>query len=219
MEDNLRQISNAIRHADRPDYRLLDLGCWDGATTGRYTPPLARLFGIELAADAADTALRRGITVVRADLNRPLPFRSGGFDAVTSNQVIEHLHDTDTFLSEAHRVLRPGGLLVVSTENLSSWHNILALLLGWQAFSLTNVSGQASGVGNPIANLRGEEPGDKGWQHLRIFSYRGLHELIVAHGFSPVRILGAGYYPLPTAVARVDPRHAVFITAVARRSG
>jgi SAM-dependent methyltransferase len=217
MEDNLRRIANLVRGTGRSGARILDLGCWDGSTTFRYAPPEARLFGVELDGIASTEALGRGIRVTRADLNGSLPFRSGTFDAVTSNQVIEHLCNTDMFLSEARRVLRPGGILVASTENLSSWHNIVALLLGWQAFSLTNVSDRTSGVGNPFANLRGEEPGEKGWQHLRIFSYRGLEELVRAHGFRPVRVFGAGYYPLPSSVGMADPRHAVFITAMGRR--
>jgi SAM-dependent methyltransferase len=217
MDDNLRRIARVMRGAGPLGARVLDLGCWDGSMTFRYAPPEALLFGVELDAPASRDALDRGIRVARADLNGPLPFRSGTFDAVTSNQVIEHLHDTDMFLSEAWRVLRPGGILVASTENLSSWHNIIALLLGWQAFSLTNVSDRTSGVGNPLANLRGKEPSEKGWQHLRIFSYRGLEEIVRAHGFRSVTVLGAGYYPLPSRVARAEPRHAVFITAVGRR--
>jgi hypothetical protein len=105
----------------------------------------------------------------------------------------------------------------VSTENLASWHNIASLLFGWQAFSLTNVSSRKSGIGNPLANLRAAEPAAEGWTHQRIFSYRGLIELAEAIGFENVRILGAGYYPLPTRVAHRDPRHAAFITVIGRK--
>lgn len=218
MEENLRNISMALAAVPLTgDLRLLDLGCWDGSNLGKYVPARARVFGVELDDGASGQALRRGIRVVRADLNRPLPSRDQSFDIVTSNQVIEHLSDTDTFVREIHRVLRRGGLAVVSTENLSSWHNILALMLGWQAFSLTNVSHRNPGIGNPLANLRGSEPLHRGWEHLRVFSYRGLIELFEIHGFEDVRILGAGYYPLPATVGRLDRRHSAFITVVARR--
>jgi SAM-dependent methyltransferase len=162
---------------------------------------------------AADQARAKGIDVVVGDLNKAFPWKSETFDAVSSNQVIEHLHDTDRFLEESHRVLRQGGRLIVSTENLSSWHNIAALSLGWQAFSLTNVSRVAGAIGNPIANMRGEEPFGEGWHHLRLFSYRGLAELVSAHGFTDVRVRGSGYYPLPSSVGHFDARHAAFITA------
>ena len=218
MKDNLEQVRAAVEGASSGQgVRLLDLGCWDGSVTRVYAASPSQVFGVELAHQAAHRAQVHNVSAVCADLNRSLPWRSGAFDVVTSNQVIEHLHDTDTFLMEIHRVLRPGGLLVLSTENLSSWHNIFALLLGWQAFSLTNVSQVAFGIGNPLANLRDAEPLDRGWEHLRIFSYRGLQELLIAHGFASVRIVGAGYFPLPASVGHLDPRHAALITAAARR--
>jgi SAM-dependent methyltransferase len=218
MDDNIRQISRAVaRRARQPGSRILDLGCWDGATTRRYLRGGARVFGVELAGDASKAALKADIVVTRADLNMVLPFQDESFDAVTSNQVIEHLSDTDTYLSEIRRVLRPGGLAIVSTENLASWHNIMALLLGWQAFSLTNVSIRRAALGNPFGSFRDSEPFEEGWGHMRVFSYRGLRELLDTHGLVTMNILGAGYYPLPTSFAHIDVRHAAFITAVARR--
>jgi SAM-dependent methyltransferase len=209
----------AVKQSNRPvgEMSVLDLGCWNGENFMLYAPAGAQLFGSEISEDAAVEAKERGIEVIQADLNEPLAFESNRFDIVTSNQVIEHLADTDEFVKEAFRVLKPGGTTVVSTENMSSWHNISALLLGWQAFSITNISDRRSGIGNPIALTRDREPGDKGWQHLRIFSYRGLKELFEAHGFVDVEVLGAGYYPLPTKVANVDPRHAAFITVVGKK--
>lgn len=212
MTDNTTVLKSSLTglHAAA---RILDLGCWDGGTLLSYAPKAATLFGVERSPTASHYARKNGVKVVVGDLNSRLPFASNTFDAVTSNQVIEHLCDTDMFVQESHRVLRPGGYLVVSTENLASWHNIFALLLGWQAFSLTNVSRYSPGLGNPMANLRGGEPLDAGWEHLRIFSYRGLRELAEAHGFQSVSVRGAGYYPFPARVGRADPRHAAFIVA------
>ena len=85
--------------------------------------------------------------------NDRLPYDDESFDVVCSNQVIEHLARTDNFVSEILRVLRPGGYAVTSTENLASWHNIAALALGWQPFSLSNVS-KVLGLGNPLAIYR-----------------------------------------------------------------
>lgn len=218
MEDNLDHMSRAVATLPSTrDLQVLDLGCWDGGNVRKYIPPRVRVFGVELDDLASREALGRGVRVVRADLNSPLPWRDQSFDVVTSNQVIEHLCDTDTFVAEIHRVLRRGGLAVISTENLASWHNILALMLGWQAFSLTNVSHSKPGIGNPLANLRGGDPLHSGWEHTRVFSYRGLRELLESHGFEAVRIQGAGYYPLPATIGHIDPRHAAFVTVIGRR--
>lgn len=218
MTKNLENIANLLSEfSNGRSVRILDLGCWDGTNLVGYAGTRARLTGVEMSHHAAMSASDRSVRVVQADLNGALPFVDGSFDVVTSNQVIEHLCDTDIFLRESFRVLRPGGLVVVSTENLASWHNVFALMLGWQAFSLSNVSHTNLGLGNPLALLRGSDPSEKGMEHLRIFSHRGLHELLACHGFARVRVLGAGYYPLPAAVGRVDPRHAVFMTAAAVR--
>jgi SAM-dependent methyltransferase len=215
-EDNFDRIRD---HADviPGPLKLLDLGSWDGESFSKYRPRDAFVCGIEYDFDAAKLSKLRDVRPVRSDLNSQFPIRGGAFDVVTSNQVIEHLSDTDNFVSEVFRVLRPGGMAIVSTENASSWHNIGALMMGWQSFSLTNVSNRAPGIGNPLAVLRGGEPASAGWEHLRIFSHRGLKELFEVHGFVDVHIDGAGYYPLPGALARKDPRHAAFITAVATK--
>jgi hypothetical protein len=99
---------------------------------------------------------------------------------------------------------------VVSTENLASWHNIGALILGWQPFSLTNVSYRS--LGNPLSLHRGKTWPWESWQHVRVFAYRGLRELFEAHGFMVEAVLGAGYFPLPSAFGRSDPRQAMFLT-------
>lgn len=203
-----------------PVERLIDIGCDDGA----WTIQLARatgtseVHGVEIVSAAADEAERRGIHVWRIDANLPLASIPGDtFDAVHSNQVIEHVANVDTFVSEVHRILRPGGYAVVSTENGSSWHNIGAAVLGWQIFSLTNVSGKAAGLGNPWALQRGSDAFSPAWRHRTIFNYRGLVEMFEVHGFREVTVRGAGYFPLPARLGTIDVRHSAFITVGARK--
>ena len=151
-----------------------------------------------------------------SDLNESLPYDDGTFDIVVSNQVVEHVSDTDTFLREIRRVLKPSGVTVLSTENLASWHNLASLIFGWQPFSLTNISDTRLGIGNPLAIHRGEASLSKSWQHLRVFAYRGLIELAAAHGFAIVEIRGSGYFPLSSQFARWDLRHAALLALAAR---
>ena len=146
---NRHNVESALRD-HRPLHSLLDLGCDDGEHTLDWARAAGAtdIHGIEVVPHRAALARERGVEVVAADLGETLPYDDGRFDTVVSNQVIEHVFDTDHFVAEAFRVLRPGGIVVTSTENLASWHNIGALLLGWQPFSLANVS-SVGALGTP----------------------------------------------------------------------
>jgi SAM-dependent methyltransferase len=51
-----------------------------------------------------------------------VPVRDGGFDAVLSTQVLEHVQDPSHYLAECFRVLRPGGTMLLSTHGVFSYH-------------------------------------------------------------------------------------------------
>lgn len=63
------------------------------------------------------------------DLNERLPFAAASFDLVYSIEVFEHLHRPYDVLKECHRVLKPGGFLVVSTPNILHLQSRLRFLL------------------------------------------------------------------------------------------
>jgi len=200
--------------------RLLDLGCDDGIWTRRLADAVGagEIHGVEVVAEQAKKAEANGVRVYAIDLNRPLTgIPSDTFDLVHANQVIEHVSNVDLFVSEVFRVLKKGGHAVISTENGSSWHNVFAAAMGWQIFSLTNVSGLKAGLGNPFAIQRGGTPFTGTWTHKTIFNYRGLIEMFETHGFSRLTVAGAGYFPLPALLGRIDPRHSAFITVFAEK--
>ena len=62
---------------------------------------------------------RSDVPIAQVDLERePLPYPDGEFDLVTCSEVVEHLENYRALLREAHRVTRPGGLLVLTTPNV-----------------------------------------------------------------------------------------------------
>jgi methionine biosynthesis protein MetW len=213
-DENRRVILESMPRRDGA--RLLDLGCSDG----RWTLEVARhvganeIHGVEMLEERAAEARGRGIDVVVADLSEPLTaYEDASFDVVHSNQVIEHVRDTDCFMSEIRRLLRPGGCALLSTNNLSSWHNIASLIVGWQPMPC-NVSDVVN-VGNPFDLFSEEEHSARGQTHLRVFTGRALTELAGYHGLRAVSERSAGYYPLPPRIgrglARIDRRHGAFL--------
>jgi ubiquinone/menaquinone biosynthesis C-methylase UbiE len=223
MYDSAAEMNrqNLIRLAARGGGQsLLDLGCDDGTFTKRLAMAVgaSEVHGVEVVVEQARKAEGNGVHVYAVDLNQPLrELPSDRFDVVHANQVIEHVANVDLFVSEVYRVVKPGGHAVISTENGSSWHNVFAAGMGWQIFSLTNVSGLKAGLGNPFAIQRGGTPYTGTWTHKTIFNYRGLIEMFEVHGFKDVRIAGAGYFPLPAFLGRLDARHSAFITVYGRK--
>jgi hypothetical protein len=109
---------------------------------------------------------------------------------------------------------------VTSTNNLSSWHNIASLLLGWAPFDLSNSSHRALGIGNPFAIHKGEAAANgASWCHKCVYTSRWLEDWFGLYGFSHVRTYGAGYYPLPAATGMLLKRHCAFITLMSRKPG
>lgn len=203
--------------------RLLDLGTYNGSFTTRVAARLGAedTVGVELIEGHAAEARERGIDVIEADLDSGLPFDDASFDFVNANQVIEHVRRTDRFLRELRRVLKPGGMTCISTNNMASWHNVFSLAIGYQP-TPAHVSDEVI-LGNPLNPLHGQDHEDVGQTHLRLFTARGLVELCAHHGLESVELRTSGYYPLPPRAgriaARMDPRHGAFLIALFRRAG
>ena len=206
-----------------PSARLLDVGCDDGGWTDairrKLGVPPSQVYGLEIVAERGELARLRGFDIRIGDLEEAWPFRDASVDVVHANQVIEHVKRLDHFVRELERVLVSGGRGVVCTENLASWHNVVALALGYQPFSVTNISDRGP-VGNPFALHVGEPPASESLQHVHVVTLTALRDLFVTHGFVVESYWGAGYHPFPrplaSRLAALDPRHAHFVGIVVR---
>lgn len=190
---------------------LLDVGCGDGSLLFRYLKESPKDFcGVEGAPESKAKAEQRGIKVFSYDLNGRWPFENDRFDVVFSSQVIEHVHNARLFVEEAFRVLKPGGTAIVTSENLCSLLNLIALALGYTPFSLMQTCGRY--LGNPLGlhyeekisePLPVDHPAFSGVSgHVRVLTVRQARELFEWAGFwtdaSSISIL-----PLPDGFSRV----------------
>ncbi len=100
--------------------RVLDAGCGTGYGAAALAPKARSVAGVDISAQAVDYALANAgagnVSYLRASATA-LPFTPGAFDLITAFEVIEHLQDWRELLSEARRVLAPGGVFLVSTPN------------------------------------------------------------------------------------------------------
>ncbi len=196
--------------ADLQPETLLDVGCGDGSRLFNYFKKVPKDFhGLEGAPYLQVQAEARGIKVKSCDLNGRWPYADNQFDAVFSNQVIEHVQNCRLFAAEAFRVLKPGGTVVIATENLCSLLNWFAITFGYTPFSLMQTCGRY--LGNPLGlhyNAPIPEPlpldhpafpGVSG--HIRVLTVRQAQELFELVGFE-TEARSISILPLPDSLSR-----------------
>jgi SAM-dependent methyltransferase len=108
-----RSILRRVLRGVQPQGVALDVGAAGGGNTRVLRDLGWRSIALEYGDTGSAIARSRGLDVVQADAQR-LPVRAGAAGLVTALDVIEHLLDDAAAVSEMHRVLRPGGRLVVA---------------------------------------------------------------------------------------------------------
>jgi SAM-dependent methyltransferase len=200
---------------------VLDVGTGDGETFLWW----GKIIGSTTlhAMDAIENKHKDAIKTFIASLDEKWPVQSNFYDVVISSQNIEHIIDTPLYMNECNRVLKPGGYFIILTENLSSWANIFATIMGWLPFSFSNMFGYP--FGNKLiwhASLPKEDFSEfyekKLWGclgHQRLFTPLALRHLGEKYGFRFEKNFAGGYLPfwglISKWLCRMDPIHAHFI--------
>ena len=142
----------------------LDLGCGDGRLGAELRA------GELVAADVSREAIGRAservprARTVLLEPDEPLPFDDASFDLVLCAETIEHVRDVQLLLSEARRVLRPGGRLAVTTPAHGRLTGLDVLVRGFERRF------------DPLS------------PHLRFLTRRSLADLVEALGFDSGRL-------------------------------
>lgn len=104
----------------QPHAVLVDIGCGEGYGTDVLARTVRLAVGVDVDPPTIVEASRRygrdSCRYLVYDGTR-LPFVAAGFDAATAFQVIEHVSDEQHFVTQAARLLRPGGLFILTTPN------------------------------------------------------------------------------------------------------
>jgi 2-polyprenyl-3-methyl-5-hydroxy-6-metoxy-1,4-benzoquinol methylase len=174
----------------RAGERVLDMGCGEGCFAAELARVGARPVGIDVAAEPLRRARERHpeLDLRQMSAEGAWPLEDASFDAVWAGEVIEHVADTAGWLSEARRVLRSGGSLLLSTPD----HGRLRMLR-WA-----------------LAPRAFEAHFDPRADHLRFYTRRTLTELLEDFGFQDVEVRRAGGPPGARRVLLASARRSRF---------
>lgn len=169
---------------------VLDIACGEGYGTALLAQVARRVIGVDIdpptVAHAATQYVRANLHYVTGDA-RGIPLASASVDLVVSFETLEHFAEQEMFLAEVRRVLRPGGLLVISTPDSDVYSPVGA---GANTFHLRELSREEF-----VATL------SRDFRHVTVSSQRALvGSAIVPRDANP---------GLPPAVTfeRRDDRH------------
>ena len=164
-------IAGLINQMNLQGKKIMDIGCYDGAQLELIKNRNNAFYGIEASDYGFNKCRDKGINVNNFffDDKTPLPYENEMFNLVIAGEIIEHIYDTDFFLSEIRRVLNGNGSLLISTPNIASFGRRILLLLGK----------------SPLIENSPNEEGSCG--HIRYFTFETLKNILNKHGFEIVK--------------------------------
>lgn len=166
--------------------RLLDIGCAAGLLLDEAAGLGWQTAGVELSRWAAGIARSRFKLDVFNGLMEEAAYPAGSFDAVVMSDIIEHLPDPRGTLNEVERILKPDGIICVSTPDVNSFASRL-LKAKWWGVNLAHLFYFSRRVLKAMLNSAGFE----------VIAFRS-HVRIFSPDYLSARL---GYYSRPLAAA------------------
>lgn len=189
----LREKSSLKIISSLPNIKdVLDAGCGHGKfmLSLKKMRPELKLKGVDYSNAEVKTAKKYGLDVKQMNFENGIKMKSNSFDLVYAGEIIEHLYNTDLFVSESNRILRKGGYFIITTPNLLAWFNRILAVIGIQPLFL-EPSTKSKLVGAGILGKLKKESAPVG--HVRIFTIQALKDILEMNGFEVVKIYGNPY--------------------------
>lgn len=164
-KDDLIRFNKIYGRLERCE-AILDIGCLDGNLTKRMLDKAKMVVGTDISIVGLKRAKRNGIRCLLQDVESGLSFKDSSFDSIIVGEIIEHLLNTDYFLSEIGRVLKKDGRLYITTPNFASFGRRILCVLGENPFFEASFSYPQNSSG-----------------HVRFFNKGLLFNFLEYHGF------------------------------------
>lgn len=189
-------------YAEFKNRKILDIGTGLGIWPA-YIKSKVRcsIYGMEMSKESIKIAKKNGLSMKYADIEQKWPYKNGNFEVVSGVQVIEHLLDTDMFITESYRVLSKNGYLIISTPNLASWLNRIIFLFGFQPFT-TEVSTRDKTFGLKFTRKLTNNRDPVG--HIRSFTLNALVDMLEYYDFKVIKTVGGKVDYLPKFLKPLD---------------
>ncbi len=172
----LKKILNFIPKSKNINF--LDVACGEGQFYDELKKFRKNITynGLEFSTKQVSLAKSKKYNVKKHDLTEKWPFEDNSFDIVFASEIIEHIFDTDYFSSECYRVLKKGGILILTTPNIAALGDRIRLLFGILPCAIEN---------RAILKNSG---------HIRAFTYKDIYEILTYNGFKIIKITGRDFY-------------------------
>ena len=162
----LASLKESGKESGQPEtVRILDYGCGDAVMVQFFHEQGYEVEGVDISEVVIDNN-KKEFPDLKFNLltpDTPTPYPDGSFDVIYCSEVIEHLYDVNFAFREFNRLLRPGGLLMLTTP----YHGL---------------------VKNLVIALRYFDKHYRiDWQHIRFFTKKSLTGICLAHKFTPVK--------------------------------
>jgi len=186
------QVDIVLQMLDSESGLILDIGCAAGAEVELLGTRGFRIVGIDYSEEMLRFAQQRfiafdGAHFCRADAES-LPFASASFDHVVCLGVFEYLSTYEHCLEEIYRVLRPGGVVIISVPTRVSLDRFSYLLCSVTAIPMWR------GIKMLMGKRRSRQPIGRRWN--RCIPWQ-IPELLRKHGLTPERSAYSGFLLFP----------------------